>query len=307
MPPTTDIAASTWPALGTSATVAVRTPALLPEAVRITAAVLRDVDETYSRFRDDSELNHINGRAGIRTSVSGLMYRALETALRAARLTDGLVNPTVGRALRVAGYDRDFASLPDDGSPCEFHVEPIPGWQTIALRRFPRSVLMPSGMELDLGSTGKALAADLCAQAVATTHESAVLVSLGGDMAASGSPEGGWRVLITEDSRSPLLGDGQRIAIWTGGLATSSTTTRRWRRGGVELHHIIDPATGQPAKSPWRTVSVAAATCVDANIAATAAILKGDGALEWLSAQRLPARLVHRDGAISTTASWPAA
>jgi thiamine biosynthesis lipoprotein len=91
-----------------------------------------------------------------------------------------------------------------------------------------------------------------------------------------------------------------------GGLATSSTGARAWQRDGVDLHHIVVPATGQPARSCWRAVSVAAASCVGANIASTAAIIRGEQAARWLDGLRLPARLVRHDGAAVTVGGWPA-
>jgi len=91
----------------------------------------------------------------------------------------------------------------------------------------------------------------------------------------------------------------------TGGLATSGTAVRNWRRGGARLHHIIEPATGLPVQSCWRAASVAAATCVDANTASTAAILRGEPAAAWLAGLGLPARLVRHDGAAVTVAGWP--
>ncbi len=123
---------------------------------------------------------------------------------------------------------------------------------------------------------------------------------------AGAPPEAGWHVQIAEDSRAPITHDGETIAIRSGGVATSSTTVRRWRRGGIELHHIIDPATGLPASGPWRTASVVAGSCVDANIAATAAIVRGAAATTWLAAAGLPARLVDRSGAVVRVAGWPA-
>ena len=72
------------------------------------------------------------------------------------------------------------------------------------------------------------------------------------------------------------------------------------------MHHIIDPRTGQPARSCWRTVSVAARTCGDANVASTAAIIRSEAALPWLTEAALPARLVRHDGTVATTAGWPA-
>jgi thiamine biosynthesis lipoprotein len=97
------------------------------------------------------------------------------------------------------------------------------------------------------------------------------------------------------------------VTINDGGIATSSTTVRRWTRGGVVLHHIIDPATGLPVDGPWRTATVAAATCVDANIASTAAIVMGHDALAWLERQGLAARLVDQEGRIECTSRWPLA
>jgi thiamine biosynthesis lipoprotein len=133
-----------------------------------------------------------------------------------------------------------------------------------------------------------------------------VLVSLGGDIAMAGAaPDGGWPVLVAEDHAAPLDGPGPVVRLNGGGLATSSTTVRRWRRGGAELHHIVDPATGLPAAGRWRTASVGAATCVDANAAATAAIVWGERAPAWLAERRLPARLVATDGAVVRVAGWP--
>jgi thiamine biosynthesis lipoprotein len=111
-------------------------------------------------------------------------------------------------------------------------------------------------------------------------------------------------VRIADDHGAPLDAPGPTVALERGGLATSSTTVRRWRSGTSELHHIVDPRTGRPAESPWRTVSVAAKTCVDANVATTASFLLED-APAWLEARGLPARLVGIDGKVALVAGWP--
>jgi thiamine biosynthesis lipoprotein len=80
---------------------------------------------------------------------------------------------------------------------------------------------------------------------------------------------------------------------------------RRWGAGGAERHHIVDPRTGSSPLDTWRTVSVAAATCVDANTASTAAILLGPLAPAWLVERRLPARLVDQAGRATAVAGWP--
>ena len=95
------------------------------------------------------------------------------------------------------------------------------------------------------------------------------------------------------------------VSISAGALATSSTSARRWVRGGIPMHHIVDPRVGLPVESPWRTVSVAAMNCVDANTASTAAIVRGEPALAWLNNLGLPARLVRTDGRVETVAGWP--
>jgi thiamine biosynthesis lipoprotein len=136
------------------------------------------------------------------------------------------------------------------------------------------------------------------------------MVSLGGDIAVAGQvPEGGWRIRVQDVSGhpdDPPTGPHSIVAITSGGLATSSTTARRWRRGGDLMHHILDPRTGRPASGTWRTVSVAASTCADANTASTAAIIKGQAAPQWLTGWGLPARLVATDGSVLTIGGWPA-
>ena len=310
------LALKSWKALGTSVLVLTTRDDRLAAATTTVRQVLEDVDAAYSRFREDSELSRVNANAGRTIPISPLLATAIDAALRAARLTDGAVDPTIGRAIRVAGYDDDFSriaakgphpALPQSGRDIHLRAERVPGWQAIRLDRRSRTVWLPEGVELDLGSTGKALAADLAAKAaMAAAGEGGVLVSLGGDIGTAGeSPSGGWRILVAEDSRVKPSGDGDVICVPAGGVATSSTTVRRWSRGGVILHHIIDPQTGLPTSGPFRTVTVVAGTCLDANIASTAAIVHGEAAIDWLTNCRLPARLVENDGTIHYIGPWP--
>ena len=295
-------------ALGTSMHVVVTDPADLDAAAASVAWVVELIDRACSRFRDDSELSRILATPGHREAVvSPLLAEALATALRGAELTDGAVDPTVGEAVRSAGYSVDFDSVPSDGAPIPMTVRPVPGWRRIRLYSATRRVEIPPGIEIDLGATAKALAADLGAAAARDAIDGhGVLVSLGGDVAVAGMPpDDGWHVQIAEDSRAAITALGETIAIRSGGVATSSTTVRRWRRGGIELHHIIDPDTGLPASGPWRTVTVVAGSCVDANIAATAAIVRGGSAQAWLELAGLPARLVDRAGEVIRVGGWP--
>ncbi len=188
-----------------------------------------------------------------------------------------------------------------------FRFAAVAGWQAVHVDAHARTVRLEPEVELDLGSTGKALAADLAVAAASLVMGGGgALVSLGGDIAVAGqAPEGGWRVLAAEDHATPVDADGEMISLTEGAIATSSVTVRRWTRDGIGLHHLVDPRTGRPADGPWRTASVAAATCVDANIAATAAILLGTAAEAWLVERGLAARLVATDGAVTRVAGWP--
>jgi thiamine biosynthesis lipoprotein len=238
-------------------------------------------------------------------TVGPLLAEAIAVAVRAAELTDGAVDPTVGPAVRALGYDRDFALMA--GAAPSAPARPAGGRSAVAFDAASATVTLAPGVELDLGATAKALAADRAARAAATATGAAVLVNLGGDVAVAGPvPAGGWRVRVTDDHRAAASAPGQTVRIDAGALATSSTTVRRWGGPDRPIHHIVDPATGASAREVWRTVSVAAATCVDANTASTAAIVRGQDAPEWLAARALPARLVRVDGEVVTVGGWPA-
>jgi thiamine biosynthesis lipoprotein len=294
-------------ALGTNVRVVVTRKQRLAVAKAAVDSVLRDIDVTCSRFRDDSELVRLNAAAGRETRVSPLLALAISHGLRAAEVTGGAVDPTVGTAMRLAGYDVDFGSVARSGDPLVLTAHPVPGWRTVRFSQATRTVFAPRGVELDLGATAKALAADLAAAAaIHAARGGGVLVSLGGDIAVAGEPPaGGWSVQVSDDSTDPLDVDAERITLQSGAVATSSTHIRRWQRGSVELHHIIDPRTGCPADTPWRLATVVAATCVMANTASTAAIVRGAEAIAWLEELTLPSRLVGNDGAIIRIAGWP--
>jgi thiamine biosynthesis lipoprotein len=291
-----------FPAMGTTTVVVVDEATALPAALAIAREVIGAVDRTCSRFQSDSELSLVNRGAGTGARrVSPLLDRALGAALDAARSTGGLVDPTVGRLMERIGYTVTFGDLPPFGAAIELEVRRAPGWRQVT--HAGGSVELPGDVSLDLGAIGKAGAPDPAAAAAAARIGVGVMVGCGGDVAVAGpAPAGGWRVRVSEGDHDPAWQD---VMLHDGGLATSGTQARTWRRGNRTLHHILDPSTGRPACTRWRTASVAAATCAEANAAATSSIILGDAAADWLAAQGLPGRLVGDDGTLVRVGDWP--
>ncbi|MBS1847086.1 MAG: FAD:protein FMN transferase [Actinobacteria bacterium] len=297
--------------MGTTVRVAVTDARDLEPAEAAVRAVVDELDATCSRFRTDAEVAAISRSGGRPVVVSPMLYDAIAVAVRAARLTGGAVDPTGGARIRALGYDRDFSLLTHDAAdtaPGETkEIAAFPGWRLVALDSAAPSVTVPAGLELDLGATAKGWGADVAAAAATkATDGGSVLVSLGGDIAVSGpAPDGGWTIRIAEDSNDDPDSDGPTVTIRAGGVATSSTTVRCWTHAGVARHHILDPRDGHPVVGPWRTVTVAAASCVEANIASTAAIVQGEAAPMFLEGNGLAGRLVHNDGTVTRVGGWP--
>ncbi|MEV6114551.1 FAD:protein FMN transferase [Streptomyces sp. NPDC052109] len=299
-------AAVSFPALGTTASLLVADPGAMDAARHVLDAELAAIDVACSRFRPDSELSRVNAAGGAVFHVTALFAEALEVALHAADATGGVVDPTVGTAVTALGYDVTFAAVrPQDARPVR-PAGPSPGWRAVQWDRAARRLRLPSGMALDLGATAKALAADRAARRAAEVAGCGVLVNLGGDLSVAGeAPPGGWRVAIADDHAAPGAAGQPTVSITEGGLATSGTTVRSWCRGGRRLHHIVDPATGDVPAPVWRTVSVAAVSCVAANTAGTEAVVLGEHALGRLRRAGLPARLVRVDGTVERVCGWP--
>jgi thiamine biosynthesis lipoprotein len=250
-------------AMGTEVVVGGATSREL-EAVEQRFATL---EQTFSRFRPDSELNRVNAGAAEFVAASPTFVRVLALALDAARRTDGLVDPTLGAAIEAAGYDRDFSELAGDGPPPR--PTTIGSWRHVRIAG--RLVFRYPGTKFDLNCVVKGLAVDAAVNELAGDG----FVAAGGDVAVRGTAVVG-------------LPGGGSLTLRNGGLATSGTTARRWLRGGAVQHHLIDPRTGRPSTSPWQEVTVAAGSCVEADVAAKAAFLLGDDGPSWLDERGLP-------------------
>ena len=294
----------------TTATLIVTDPTALDIAQAALGDELAAIDATCSRFRADSEISRVLAIPGHPVILSPLLNSAVSQAIRVAEATGGLVDPTVAAAVIALGYDRDIGAVVvksmdgDHQWPTAQH-QPAPGVHRLEHDPATGELVVPSGVGIDLGATAKALAADRAVARISGLIDGGVLVSLGGDIAVAGqAPPGGWRIAVADDHRtgSPVH---QLVSITSGGIATSSTVTRRWRTSSGWLHHIVDPRTGTNPEPCWRTVSVAAGSCLDANAASTAAIVLGPAAPDWLFQRRLPALLVDLDGNTTAINGWP--
>ncbi len=242
-------------------------------------------DRRFSRFIELSELNRVNAIPLGVTVVSEELAAMLAIAIDAAQATGGLVTPTVGGAMLAAGYDRDFSLLSPDGDP----VEPaaVPPVSALSLRG--RILLRAAPVVLDLNGVVKGKTVD---DALALLGDG--WVSAGGDIATT----------------TPIvvgLPDGDTVKLDRGGLATSSVAKRAWLRGGERQHHLIDAHSGAPARTCWRDVTVAAPTCLAADIAAKAALLLGEEGPSWLDERGLAGRFLDHSGAAVANGVWSAA
>jgi thiamine biosynthesis lipoprotein len=293
-------------AIGTTATVVVQDPDRAGVAERVLARALDEIDLACSRFREDSELAMLHAEAGRTVRVSGLLFEALEVACRVAARTGGVVDPTVGSAMCALGYDADLDEVLARPPAAPRALGRVPGYLHVQLNSRTRSVRIPRGVRLDLGSSAKALAADRAAARIAEAVDGGVLISLGGDVAVAGPPpRGGWAVGIAHESSTPPEEVDQVVAIGHGGLASSAVSARTWRSGGRTMHHIIDPRTGDCAEPYWSLVSATGTSCVEANLVTTASVVWGADALEQLHRFDQSVRLVRFDGTVFRLNGWP--
>jgi FAD:protein FMN transferase len=302
----TELTVRSFRAIGTTATVVVQDPDQGDLAESVLARVLDEIDVVCSRFREDSELAMLHAESGRAVRVSALLFEALEVACRVAARTGGAVDPTVGNAMCALGYDADLDEVMARRPSPPRALGEVPGYWHVQLNSRTRTVRIPRGVRLDLGSSAKALAADRAAARIAQAVHGGVLVSLGGDVAVAGPPpRNGWAVGIAHESSTPAAEVDQVVAIRQGGLASSAAGARTWKSGSCQVHHIVDPRTGDCIEPHWSLVSATGSSCVEANLVTTASLVWGADALEALLRFDQSARLVRFDGKVFTVNGWP--
>jgi thiamine biosynthesis lipoprotein len=268
--------------------------------------VFHGVEERFSRFRPSSELSRLNDMSGHTVIVSPEMFHLLDLCRRFHRLSGGLFDPAILPDLESAGYDRSFELVPSQ-APEATPTNSTPANGSIAdlaMDRSRRAVQAPPTVRLDLGGIGKGYAVDRAAQLLAPAAD--FLIDAGGDIFASGDgPDGdGWLVAVA----NPLREDEDLGVVRLRGqaLATSTVTRRRWQRDGRWLHHLIDPRTGEPALSDALSVSVIAASAVEADVFAKVALLLGVEVGErFLDARGAEGLFALSDGSWQATREWP--
>ena len=295
-------ASVTWQDWSCQVRLTVTDSSVLERARRHLVDLMGEVEKSASRFLPDSDISRVNEHAGHLVPVGGRTVALVDVALDAAAQTEGLVDPTVGAHVIRAGYADDISASRGQLVVPRTGPAPAPAdWRSVRVDHEMSLVGVPPGIALDLGATAKPWTADVAAHAIAASFGTAVLVEVGGDVAVAGHRTSPWQIHVSEQAGQA----GEQIGLTHGGLATSSTTARRWRTPDGEAHHIIDPRSGRPTDGPWRTVTVWARTAVDANTASTAAIVLGHEAPAFLAELDHPARLVDRDGRVLTVGAWP--
>lgn len=231
------------------------------------------LERRWSRFLPTSEVSALSGNEGGPTVVSADTFDLVSQAVDAWRQTDGRFDPTLGRTMAEAGYDRSFDQLDRGEVIGTDRHRPAPTPEDIILDPHYRAVTLPPGVELDLGGIAKGAAADLVGAELLADGAAGCCVNVGGDLRVMGeSPNpDGWRVSLGGETGGPRVA----VRLGTGAICTSTTSKRRWTSPAGPEHHLRDPATGRPADSGLQTVSIICATAIQGEVLAKVALLAG--------------------------------
>jgi thiamine biosynthesis lipoprotein len=294
------MAQTTFHAMGT--TIALLLPRDVSErATQSVTDLFATWERALSRFQPDSELSRLNAQVGQPVVVSPLLLSVLTAALDAAEATQGIYDPTLLRQLITLGYDRSFDTLPRSLPATSTMVVGGGCWRGIQIDRKNRLVTLPEGAQLDFGGIAKGMAVDAALDLLREQGVTAALVNAGGDLGVIGSPPAldHWPIQTPTGDVVALRGS-------AGAMATSGVGRRQWVQGGQRRHHLIDPRTGASAQSGLWSVTVAADRCMQAEVAAKAALILGpEAGTTFLQHHRLSGLLIREDGTCSATGAWP--
>jgi thiamine biosynthesis lipoprotein len=287
-------------AMGTRVRVVCQS-SVLPTALKLVRELFDQWERELSRFRPDSGLSRLNQGGGMPVVVSSLLFRVVQEALAASAATDGTFDPTLGQRLADLGYDRPFAELPRLQAPKALPLYGGGRWRDVRLDAEHLTVTLPPGVALDLGGIAKGLAVDAAVERLRDAGVSWALVDAGGDLRVLGTPPGepGWSVRVEGVLHGGI------VTLLDGALATSGIGKRTWLQGRERRHHLLDPATGQPARRGLVQVTVAAPRAVEADVAAKVALIRGlPAGVQFLSDHGWPALWIEDTGHIGTTPAW---
>ena len=284
----------------------------LDRALARTAGLLDDLEARWSRFLPHSDITRLNNSPGAWVDVDPFTVTLVVSMIEAWRATEGAFDPSVLPILVDAGYGASIddpwrVTILPDGQLISLGDEAGPTMADIEVDRSGASVRLPAGLTLDPGGIGKGLAADLAVQRLLDLGVAGALVSIGGDMTMAGSPPptssdpGGWLISVEDPDTSN--GELARLVVSGGGVATSSTRSRRWVQAGRERHHLVDPRLAAQSTTDLATVTVIARSGWIAEAHATAALLAGSGgAIDHLDRHGLTGLAVGLDGSLQSTA-----
>lgn len=238
------------------------------------AARLDELEGKWSRFLPTSEISRANALAGSHVVVSPETLLLVECSVAGWAHTGGSFDPTVLQAVRDAGYDRDFGSVPEAVATLQpADATHTPGCAGIDCDEIIGAITLPPGVMLDPGGIGKGLAADLVSAELLERGAIGALVNVGGDLRVRGKPPNGtsWDVAVEDPVRPDR--ERLRIGLLDGGVATSSRAKRCWETAAGPAHHLIDPRTGRPSSSRHVTVTAVAGDAWWAEVVAKAVLI----------------------------------
>jgi FAD:protein FMN transferase len=288
-----------WPVWDTTLHLVVTSPDRLVDARRLVIHQVAAIDDACNPLRSDSEVRALQRARDQPVRVSPLLAELVAVSLRAARLSDGDVDPIARGVVRER--DQELFRTPPYRGGIDAPEPPALDWRSI--RQNGRQLTVPAGGPLDLSAMARAHAVDRCTRLIYKRFKVGVLVGIGGDIATAGqAPAGGWGTRIPANPGGP----GIPVHLPSTALATSSAVSRRWPGDGRPLGYPVRPETSRPDSSVWCSISVAAFECTYARALSMGAMMRGHAAPAWLRGLGVSARLVAADGAVVIVGRWPA-